>query len=55
MQLAALAALTPGDFAVVRKQAEVLDCLGEPEALAAMLRAECDAKPDCPRPIGFRP
>ena len=53
--VAALAALTPGDFAVVRKQAEVLDCLGEPEALAAMLRAECDAKPDCPRPIGFRP
>ena len=53
--VAALTALTPGDFAVVRKQAEVLDCLGEPEALAAMLRAECDAKPDCPRPIGFRP
>ena len=53
--VAALMALTPGDFAVVRKQAQVLDCLGEPEALAAMLRAECDAKPDCPRPIGFRP
>ena len=53
--VAALTALTPGDFAVVRKQAEVLDCLREPEALAAMLRAECDAKPDCPRPIGFRP
>ena len=29
--------------------------IGEPEALAAMLRAECDAKPDRPRPIGFRP
>ncbi len=55
VEVAALTALTPGDFAVVRKQAEVLDCLGEPEALAAMLRAECDAKPDCPRPIGFRP
>ena len=37
---------------------KVLDCLGEPEApeaLAAMLRAECDAKPDSPRAIGFRP
>jgi len=28
---------------------------GEPEALADMLRAECEAKPDRPRPIGFRP
>ncbi len=55
VEIAALTALTPGDFAVVRKQAEVLDCLREPEALAAMLRAECDAKPDCPRAIGFRP
>ena len=54
-RVAALAALTPGDFAVVRRKAEVLGCLGEPEALAAMLRAECDAKPDSPRAIGFRP
>ena len=51
----AFAALTPGDFAVVRRKAEVLDCLREPEALAAMLRAECDAKPDCPQATGFRP
>ena len=29
--------------------------VGEPEALAAMLRAECEAKPNRPRPIGFRP
>ena len=50
-----LAALTPGDFAVVRRKAEILGKLKEPEALAAMLRAECDAKPDRPRPIGFRP
>ena len=53
--VAALTALTPGDFAVVRRKAEVLGCLEEPEALAAMLRAECDAKPDSPRAIGFRP
>ena len=50
-----LAALTPGDFAVVHRQAEILGRLQEPEALAAMLRAECDAKPDRPRAIGFRP
>ena len=52
--VAALTALTPGDFAVVRRKAEVLGCLGDPEALATMLRAECDAKPDCPQTIGFR-
>ena len=54
-ELTALAALTPGDFAVVRRKAEVLGCLREPATLAAMLRAECDAKPDRPRAIGFRP
>ena len=53
--LADLAALTPGDFAVVHRKAEILGRLQEPEALAAMLRAECDAKPDRPRAIGFRP
>ena len=51
----ALAALTPGDFAVVRRKAEILGRLGEPEALVAMLRVECEAKPDRPRAIGFRP
>ena len=54
-EAAALDVLTPGDFAVVRRKAEVLDCLREPETLAAMLRAECDAKPDRPRAIGLRP
>ena len=50
-----LAALTPGDFAVVHRKAWFLGKHGEPEALADMLRAECEAKPDRPRPIGFRP
>ena len=50
-----LAALTPGDFAVVHRKAGFLWKHGEPEALADMLRAECEAKPDRPRPIGFRP
>ena len=54
-QLSALAALTPGDFAVVRRKAEILGRLREPDALSGMLRAECDAKPDRPRAIGFRP
>ena len=50
-----LAALTPGDFAGVHRKAGFLWKHGEPEALADMLRAECDAKPDRPRPIGFQP
>ncbi len=49
-----LAALTPGDFAVVRRKAEILGLLGEPEALAEMLGRECEAKPDRPQAIGFR-
>ena len=53
--LSTLTALTPGDFAVVRRKAEILGQLQEPDALAEMLRAECDAKPDRPRVIGFRP
>ncbi len=48
-----LTALTPGDFAVVRRKAGLLGRLTEPDALAAMLRAECAAKPHRPRTIGF--
>ena len=46
--------LTPGDFAVVRRKGDVLGRLRDPEALADLLREECDSKPDRPRPIGFR-
>ena len=49
-----LAALTPGDFAVVHRKAEILGLSREPAALARMLEAECDAKPDRPRGVGFR-
>ena len=49
-----LAALTPGDFAVVHRKAEILGLSREPPALARMLEAECDAKPDRPRGVGFR-
>ena len=55
VQNPALPALTPGDFAVVHRKAWFLGKHGEPEALADMLRAECEAKPDRPHPIGFRP
>ena len=47
--------LTPGDFAVVRRKAQILGRVREPDALVAMLHAECDAKPNRPRAIGFRP
>ena len=42
-------------LAVVHRKAGFLWKHGEPEARADMLRAECDAKPDRPRPIGFQP
>lgn len=51
--LNSIAALTPGDFAVVRKKAEILGYLQESEVLAEMLRAECEAKPNRPKSIGF--
>ena len=53
--LASLDGLTPGDFAVVRRKAELLGEADDPDTLLAMLRGECEAKPGRPRPIGFRP
>ena len=52
--LASFATLTPGDFAVVHRKAEILGQLEDPQALTAMLRAECDAKREGTRGIGFR-
>ena len=49
----ALANLTPGDFAVVRRKAAILGQAGDARALARMLQAESAAKPDAGRPIGF--
>ena len=46
--------LTPGDFAVVRRKAEILGDLQDPKALAQLLAAECEAKPDHRPKIGFR-
>ena len=53
-QFCGLAALTPGDFAVVRRKAEIMGLLGRPAALAAMLREECEAKPGRAQAIGFQ-
>ena len=53
-ELVALQTLTPGDFALVHRKADILGRLREPEALASMLREECEAKPDQLRAIGFR-
>ena len=52
--LSDLAGLAPGDFAVVRRKAEILDCLSDSREVMAMLRAECEAKPDLPRRVGFQ-
>lgn len=52
--LHALNTLTPGDFAVVHRKAEVLGNLSDGEALVELLRAECAAKPKCAPTIGFR-
>ena len=45
--------LTPGDFAVVKRRAEVLGMLEDRDALVTMLKEECEAKPGCVRRIGF--
>ena len=51
--VADLTNLTPGDFAVVRRKAEILGHLHDPKALAELLRAECEAKPNRARRMGF--
>ena len=46
--------MTPGDFAVVRRKAQILGHLQDPAALAGLLRVECEAKPGHRGKIGFR-
>ena len=50
--LAAVANLTPGDFAVVGRQLRFID-RRDPEAIVAMLEAEVSAKPEKGTRIGF--
>ena len=45
--------LTPGDFAVVFRKAEILGYLQDPKGLAKLLAAEAEAKPNHRRRIGF--
>ena len=52
-EVATLANLTPADFALVRKQATIRGCMRDPAGLAALLRAECQAKPDRGAGLGF--
>ena len=53
LEVQELSGVTPGDFALVRRRAEILGKLGDAKSLAAMLSEERDAKPDRPRQIGF--
>ena len=48
-----LTTLTPGDFAVARRKAEILGHLEDAAALAGLLRAECASKPGHRGRIGF--
>ena len=45
--------LTPADFAVVHRKAEILGCLGDPRTLVEMLHQESKARPASSRKIGF--
>lgn len=51
--VASLAMLTPGDFVVVRRKAELFGLLEDIPALVGMLREESQAKGACLRKIGF--
>ena len=52
-ELSAMRLLTPGDFAVVRRKAEIRGRLNDAPALVAMLQEECDAKPVRSGTAGF--
>ncbi len=52
-QVGDLTTLAPGDFAVVCRKAEILGHLQDPQALAELLCAECEAKPDRYGKLGF--
>lgn len=52
-ELARMRLLTPGDFAVVRRQARFRGRLADADALVRMLQDECDAKPERSGTVGF--
>lgn len=45
--------LTPADFAVVKRRAQILHYLDDVSAISNMLREESNAKPTSAKPIGF--
>ena len=52
-EVSELTNLTPGDFAVVRRQAAVTGCMDRPGELVTLLHAECRAKPGRTGHLGF--
>lgn len=46
--------LTPGDFANVRKKAQIMGSVQDRNKIHQMLSEECDLKPEHKNPIGFR-
>ncbi len=51
--IASFHTLTLGDFALVRRKAEILGSRRRPKAVVEMLREECEAKSAYPQRIGF--
>ena len=51
--LAELDMLTPADFEVVKRKADLLGQTSDGESLTAMLKAECELKPGCSKTFGF--
>jgi len=45
--------LTPGDFSIVCRKAEIMGSRGNLKTLVEMLRAECEAKSGRPQRMGF--
>ena len=51
--LAELDMLTPADFEVVKRKADLLGQTSDGESLTAMLKSECELKPGSSKPFGF--
>ena len=53
-EIDSLTNLTPGDFAVVQRRAEVLGKMKDAKTIVSMLKEESEVKPEQASPIGFR-
>jgi AAA+ superfamily predicted ATPase len=54
LEIDRLAMLTPGDFSIVKKKADILGVAGNGAELCAMLAAECSLKAGQQHQVGFR-